>query len=140
MSFRNIRKYKEDGHWEEPAIDADSGEVVTEPADEIAEKQKEERKKIRYNILLLFEALGLPKPDPKQVAWQLRSYELLLARGWSHTQIGEVFVETVNEPLWRAKIAQGEHPGINTVEYLLRNKDPKKYGTTRTSKKTTRPA
>lgn len=108
-------------------IDYDSNEPLEEETTKVNTETKERNKKIRHNIRYAFTALELKPPDPKQVNWQLKHYQTLLDRGWSHEQIVENFIHIVGSDHWREKMDNGENPGFHTVEYTLRSKDPEKY-------------
>jgi phage replication O-like protein O len=127
MSFKNMRKYNEDGHWEEPAIDADTGREPEPEVDYEAEAQKELMQKVRHNVRLAFGAMKFPQKDAKTINWHSKHYVTLLNRGWSHEQIVSELINIVDSDVWKEKMENGEYPGMNTVEYNLRNKDPKKY-------------
>jgi len=125
-TFKQMKRYNEDRHWDEPSIDADSGNLID--VDEKDNKEKELRKKLRENVRTLFAGLNIPTPDPKQVNWHIGFYQTLIERGWSHEQIATELIHTVGSDTWKERRENGEYPVMNTVEYNLRNKDPKKYG------------
>lgn len=129
MSFKNQRRYSEEEGYKEPTINADTDELEEDLDVKEVNSKIEERKKIRSNIRTLFKGAKLPQIDAKQVNWHLGYYETLLSRGWSHKQIAHAFINTFTSDVWKEKIQNGEMPGMNTVEFLLRNKDPQRYAT-----------
>lgn len=124
MSFKNLRRYKEDGHWEEKAIDLDSGEEI---ADELEAEKVEERElnaKIRHNLKLVEEARGLPFGKGRDMNYHVKIYRELLKNGWSHEALFDTLLELINSDHWQAQRKVGQYPGMNTVQFTLRNKKP----------------
>lgn len=126
---------KKDMNWNKRGDDVDEGVVVDFDGDgtttDLQEEDKKlksaankERAEMRRYINGLRDGLGLPKLDPKQMNWQLKDYKILLERGWSHKQIGQEFIHIVGSDIWKEKMQSKQYPGINTVEYNLRNKTP----------------
>jgi phage replication O-like protein O len=111
--------------YEEPTIDADTGEEVESEDAKVAAQTRKENDEMRKYIKGLRNGLNLPPLDPKQMNWQLKDYRILLKRGWSHKNIGEAFVHIATSDLWKEKMQNGEYPGMNTVEFSLRNKSAK---------------
>jgi phage replication O-like protein O len=124
MSFKNQRKYREDGHWEEKSIDVDSGEVILDEVDTEKEKEREMNESIRYNLHLVEEARGLPFGRGKNMAFHVKIYRELLQSGWSDETLISSFLELVASDYWKEKRLQGQYPGMNTLQSLLRNKKP----------------
>ena len=62
MSFKNQQEITgEDSHWEEPAVDADSGEEIEDELEvEKRELNELNEKKIRHNLKLIAGVRGLP--------------------------------------------------------------------------------
>lgn len=111
--------------YEEPTIDADTGEEVESEEAKVVAQTRKENDEMRKYIKGLRKGLNLPPLDPKQMNWQLKDYRILLKRGWSHKNIGEAFVHIATSDLWKEKMQNGEYPGMNTVEFSLRNKSAK---------------
>lgn len=124
MSFRNMRKYKEDGHWNEPAIDADTGDEVADEVETEKAAEHELNAKIRHNLHLVEDLRGLPFGTGKDMAYHVKIYRELLKSGWSHETLITSFVELINSDYWKEKRVMGEYPGMNTLQSLLRNKKP----------------
>lgn len=118
------KKYNEDNHYEEKTIDLDTNSLVEEKEEKQNKEERELRNKMRSNIKTLRSGLGLPPLDPKQMNWQLKDYQILLKRGWTHEQIAKEFINITVSDTWKEKIKNGEVPGLNTVEFALRNKTP----------------
>jgi hypothetical protein len=124
MSFKNKRRYNEDGHWEEPAIDADTGEELAEPIDTEKEAEKELNEKIRHNLRLVEEPRGLPFGTGKDMAYHVKIYRDMLKAGWSHDSLVTGFIELINSEYWKEKREVGQYPGMNTLQSILRNQQP----------------
>ncbi len=124
MSFRNQRKYREDGHWEEKSIDADSREIVPDEVDTEKEKEREMNEAIRHNLHLVEEVRGLPFGYGKDMSFHVKIYRELLKVGWTDQTLMAAFLELVQSDYWKEKRQQGEYPGMNTLQSLLRNKKP----------------
>lgn len=124
MSFKNMRKYKEDGHWDEPAIDADTGDEVADEVETEKAAERELNAKIRHNLHLVEDLRGLPFGTGKDMAYHVKIYRELLKAGWSHESLITGFVELINSDYWKEKREVGEYPGMNTLQSLLRNKKP----------------
>lgn len=124
MSFKNLRRYKEDGHWEDKAIDYDSGESIPDELDQEKEREREVNENIRHNLHLVEEARGLPFGKGKDMAFHVKIYRELLKAGWSDEVLMAAFLELVQSDYWKEKRLQGEFPGMNTLQSLLRNKKP----------------
>lgn len=124
MSFKNMRRYKEDGHWEEPAIDAESGEAIEDEIDIEKAEERELNEKIRYNLRLAEESRGLPFGTGKDMAYHVKIYRELLKKGWSHEALFDTLLELINSDHWKKQRQVGQYPGMNTVQFTLRNKKP----------------
>lgn len=124
MSFKNQRKYREDGHWEEPAVDAESGEAVPDELEVEKAEERELNEKIRHNLKLVEEIRGLPFGTGKDMAYHVKIYREMLKAGWSHQTLIDSFIELINSDHWKAQKAMGQYPGMNTVQFTLRNKKP----------------
>lgn len=124
MSFKNQRKYKEDGHWDEPAIDADTGENIPDAIDTEKVAERELNEKIRHNLHLVEDVRGLPFGKGKDMAYHVKIYRSLLETGWSHESLITGFIELINSDYWKEKRQVGQYPGMNTLQSLLRNKKP----------------
>ena len=120
------KKYNENEHNdEETTIDAETGDFMENEEEKLAEQTRKDNAEMRKYIKGLRDSLNLPGLEPKQMNWQLKDYRILLARGWSHKNIGEAFIHIATSDLWKEKMQNGEYPGMNTVEFSLRNKSPK---------------
>ena len=120
------KKYNENDHSdEEVTIDDETGDFVENEEEKIAAETRKKNAEMRKYIKGLRDSLNLPSLDPKQMNWQLKDYRILLERGWSHKNIGEAFIHIATSDLWKEKMQHGEYPGMNTVEFSLRNKSPK---------------
>lgn len=124
MSFKNQRKYKENGHWDEPAIDADTGENIPDAIDTEKVAERELNEKIRHNLHLVEDVRGLPFGKGKDMAYHVKIYRSLLETGWSHESLITGFIELINSDYWKEKRQVGQYPGMNTLQSLLRNKKP----------------
>lgn len=125
MTFKNMRKYKgEEGHWEEPSIDADLNEPIEEEEDKLKAEERELNAKIRANLKLVEPVRGIPFGTGKDMNFHVKIYRQLLDNGWSHKGIVASFLEVIETDHWKQKKQQGQYPGMNTVQFHLRNKKP----------------
>lgn len=115
-------KYNEDEHYNEKSIDIDTGEEIEQEDAKLKEEQRKERADAKRYITGLRDAYNFPKLDAKQMNWQIKDYLILRARGWGHKDIGKEFINIATSDLWKEKMQNKEYPGMNTVEYSLRNK------------------
>lgn len=125
MKFRDKRRYNEDGHWEEPSIDADTGEELEDTRAAQEEEEKKLNQGIRHNLRLLEGTRGLSFGSGKDFAYHAKIYRELLKNGWSHESIAQTFIDLQNTPYWVEQKELGNYPGMNTVQSLLRNKKPR---------------
>ena len=123
MSWKN--KYNENSHYEEASIDLDTNTSSLQEEMKLKTAKRKQRAEMRRYITGLRDGLNLPKLDAKQMNWQLKDYQILLDRGWTHEQIGKAFIHIATSDLWKEKMQDGVYPGMNTVEFSLRNKSPK---------------
>jgi phage replication O-like protein O len=124
MSFKNRRRYNEDGHWDEPSLDADTLEPLTAKEEQEDAVEKEHTRAIRHNLRLLEGTRGLSFGVGKDFNYHAKIYRELLKNGWSHEAIALAFIEILDSPHWKEKMEMGEYPGMNTVQFQLRNKKP----------------
>jgi hypothetical protein len=124
MSFKNQRRYNENGHWEEPAVDAESGEATVDPLEEERSKDRELNEIIRHNLKLVEPSRGLPFGTGQDMNYHVKIYRSMLKSGWSHETLVTALLELINSDYWIEKKAVGQYPGMNTVQSLLRNKQP----------------
>lgn len=124
MSFKNMRKYNEDGHYEEPSIDADLNEPIEPLEEKLKAEERELNAKIRANLKLVEPVRGIPFGIGKDMNFHVKIYRELLNAGWSHKGIIASFLEVIESDHWKQKKQQGEYPGMNTVQFHLRNKKP----------------
>lgn len=124
MSFKNQRKYREDSHWEEPAVDADSGEEIEDELEVEKRELNELNEKIRHNLKLIAGVRGLPFGVGKDMAYHVKIYREMLNAGWTHEGIFDEFMELINSPHWKEQRTMGKYPGMNTVQFTCRNKQP----------------
>lgn len=111
MSFKNMRKYKEDGHWEENAIDLDSGEEVIE-----VDEQKEANEKVTALVEWAEKIRGkkfLDRPTQRKMIHTLRTNKI------SPTVIKDTFTELLHSDYWKG---QERLPDFKTVLSTLKNK------------------
>lgn len=120
-----IRKYNENEHYEEDAIDGETREPVGR--EDLTRKaiERELNDKIKHNIRLTEEMRGMPYGSGKDIQYHVSIYRRLLDRGWAHETIVGTLIELINSPYWKDKRELGEYPGMNTVEAYLRNRKPK---------------
>lgn len=116
------KKYNEDGHYEEKAIDLETGEAIEDQDLALNEEERKEKALAKKYIKALRDAYQLPGLDAKQMNWQVKDYLTLRKRGWSHKDIGAEFIHIVSSDIWKEKMQNKEYPGMNTVEFNLRNK------------------
>lgn len=124
MSFKNQQKYKEDGHWEEPAIDADTGEEILDEIEVEKAELRELNEKIRHNLKLVEPARGIPFGKGKDMNYHVKIYREMLDAGWSHGGIFDEFIALINSDHWKKQRKLGYYPGMNTVQFTCRNKKP----------------
>lgn len=104
-------------------VDMDSGDVVT-PNNDKAEL-KEINEKIRHNLKLIEPLRGIPWGTGRDMNFHVKAYRELLKNGWGHEAIISTFVELVGTEHWKSEKEKGNFPGMNTVQFTLRNKKPK---------------
>jgi len=121
MTWKNQRRYEE---GEDVVIDSETGEVV--PNAIVAEKAevRELNEKIRHNLKLVEEARGLPFGKGRDMNYHVKIYRELLQNGWTHQSLVSAMLELVNSDHWITERKVGQYPGMNTVQFLLRNKKP----------------
>lgn len=124
MSFKNLRKYKEDGHWEEPSLDSDTLEEIEPLVEKEKTAERELNDKIRHNLKLVEEVRGLPFGSGQDMNYHVKIYRSLLGNGWSHKRLIEELIELINTDHWKEKKKLGQYPGMNTVQFNLRNQQP----------------
>lgn len=118
------RAKDENEHYEEPAIDMDSRKDIEDEATKVDEERKELNTKIRKNLRLFEEVRGLTFGVGKDLNFHVKIYRELLENGWTHQNIAQTFIDLNGLPLWKEKKEKGEYPGMNTVQFHLRNKKP----------------
>lgn len=124
MSFKNQRRYKEDSHWDEPSIDADTGEEIPDGIAKEKAEVKELNEKIRHNLKLVEPIRGCPFGTGGDMNFQIKYYRELLKAGWSHEKIISTLLGLINSDYWKAEKKLGKYPGMNTVQSQLRNQKP----------------
>jgi len=120
MTFKNQRKYEEC----ESVIDYDSGESVPEEGSLEKAEVRELNEKIRHNLHLVEEARGLPFGRGRDMSYHVKIYRELFATGWTHRTLIETFLEVINSDHWKGQRNVGQYPGMNTIQFTLRNKKP----------------
>jgi len=106
-----------------PVVDMDSGEVVVQNNEKT--ELKELNEKIRHNLKLIEPLRGIPWGIGKDMNFHVKAYRELLKNGWGHEAIISAFVELVGTEHWKSEKEKGNFPGMNTVQFTLRNKQPK---------------
>lgn len=107
-----------------PAIDMDSRQEIETDESKADRELKELNVKIRANLKIIEPLRGIPWGVGKDMNFQVKIYRELLNAGHSHAGIISTFMEIVDTPHWKEKKKQGEYPGINTVQFYVRNKKP----------------
>lgn len=119
MGWKNKQSDNDD---DMPAIDIDSREEI-EPEELKEERElKELNKKIRANLKVIEPLRGMSWGVGKDMNFHVKIYREILGKGVSHEGIIKTFIEIVDTPHWKEKKKQGEFPGMNTVQFHLRNK------------------
>lgn len=108
---------------EEGVVDFDSGEM-SNPEEEAQAEERELNKKIRHNLTLVEDIRGLAFGKGKDMNYHVKIYRSLLENGWSHKRLIEEFIEIINTDHWKEKRKVGQYPGMNTLQFHLRNQQP----------------
>lgn len=105
-------------------IDLDSRKVLETEESKQEKETKELNAKIRANLKTIEPLRGIPWGTGKDMNFHVKIYRDLLNSGHSHASIVSAFMDIVDTPHWKEKKGQGEYPGMNTVQFHLRNKKP----------------
>jgi len=109
---------------EEAVVDYDTGEVVPDSIDAEKAEVRGLNEKIRHNLKLVEDARGLPFGKGRDMNYHVKIYRELLQNGWTHQSLVSAMLELVNSDHWITERKVGQYPGMNTVQFLLRNKKP----------------
>lgn len=109
--------------YEEGVVDLDTGEL-SRPLEEKRLEEKAARAAAKENLLLVEEARGL-RYTPKALNSDIKTYQQLLSYGWSPESIIKEYLELISSKFWKEEKKKGRFPGMNTVQFSLRNKQPK---------------
>ena len=120
MGWKNRQSDNDD---DLPAIGDDGEEIETEE-DKLDRETKELNVKIRANLKTIEPLRGTSWGVGKDMNFHVKIYRELMHSGWSHKGIISAFIEIADTPHWKEKKKQGEYPGMNTVQFSLRNKKP----------------
>lgn len=105
-------------------IDLDSRKVLETEESKQEKETKELNAKIRANLKTIEPLRGIPWGTGKDMNFHVKIYRDLLKSGHSHASVVSAFMDIVDTPHWKEKKSQGEYPGMNTVQFHLRNKKP----------------
>ena len=106
------------------AIDMDSREEIETEESKQQKEIKELNIKIRANLKTIEPLRGTSWGVGKDMNFHVKIYRDLLKAGHSHSVIVSAFMELVDTPHWKEEKKKGNHPGMNTVQFYLRNKKP----------------
>jgi hypothetical protein len=115
---------KSDNDEDVISIDMDTREEIETDESKAERETKELNEKIRHNLKLFEPLRGISWGTGKDMNFHVKAYRELLHNGWSHESILSAFIEIVGQPHWKEKKEKGEYPGMNTVQFHLRNKKP----------------
>ena len=110
--------------YEEGVIYYESGELVANGDSKKKEAERKLRTKIKNNLKVIEDYRGL-KYSPTALNADTKTYQQLLLYGWSHESIMKTYLDTIDDPHWKEEKIKGKYPSMQTVEYRLRNKQPK---------------
>lgn len=109
--------------YDEGVVDYDSGEL-TKPEEEQKLADKELNAKIKHNLSLLEEMRGLPFGKGRDLNYHIKIYREMLKNGWTHNTLIDTLIEVINSDHWKEQKKMGQYPGMNTIQFHLRNKKP----------------
>jgi len=115
---------KSDNDDDMVAIDLDTREEIETEESKVERETKELNTKIRANLKIIEPLRGKTWGTGKDMNFHVKAYRELLNSGHTHTGIISAFMEIVESPHWKEEKEKGNYPGMNTVQFHLRNKKP----------------
>lgn len=112
----------------ETKVSEDDFQIVPDLEEEKNTKSKDPRERVareamRENLLTLAKLRGLAYTTTS-LNLDLKIYTRLWKDGWSIHTLAEEYTNIINEPFWKEEKQKGNYPGMNTVQFRVKNKKP----------------
>lgn len=117
-----FNKYGED--YEEGVIDLDGDGTVEDEQETKKAHERLERNRIKKNLKLIEDVRELPY-TPQALNADIKVFQQLESYGWTPKVIMSEYIALCESKYWKVEKIKGKYPTLKTVEYQLRNKQPK---------------
>lgn len=117
-----FNKYGED--YEEGVIDLDGDGTVEDEQETKKAHERLERNRIKKNLKLIEDVRELPY-TPQALNADIKVFQQLESYGWTPKVIMSEYIALCESKYWKEEKIKGKYPTLKTVEYQLRNKQPK---------------